>query len=52
MSEKMTSQNKLTEFKSAPYNKPLNKFLRYVKSTFTPRCNAKSKGIPGIFLVA
>ncbi len=23
MSEKMTSQNKLTEFKSGPYNKPL-----------------------------
>ncbi len=38
MSEKMTSQNNLNEIKLVPYNKPLNEFLRYVKSTFTPRC--------------
>jgi hypothetical protein len=29
MSEKMTSQNELTEFKLVPYNKPLTQMIAY-----------------------
>ncbi len=34
MSEKMTSQNELTEFKSVPYNKPLATPYGYFDENF------------------
>jgi hypothetical protein len=35
MSEKMTSQNELTEIKSVPYNKPLSKHLFITRITIS-----------------
>jgi hypothetical protein len=44
MSEKMTSQDKLSEFKSVPYNKPLFPFLQVCLHTIVIFANLQVFG--------